>query len=228
MNKAHVDHLNSHLHSHIISSLRKYCGQYSVSTVPTLKREPHIRHQKQTPCVPQYHEIISINISLDKPQKTHVYTTQLATSPIRGEKEKMSMELHAFEPAGIRRAMQISRHLTSTPAPRRPRQPAWERLIRYLPTGTSGDGRDVRYGEPILEEGDERGDVDGLALRGELEVWVLEQGDEGDGLVGLVRSGEREVVGRLLGPVDAEGAGVVRCLGEGESLSLPNLPKLVC
>ena len=78
------------------------------------------------------------------------------------------MELHAFEPAGIRRAMQISRHLTSTPAPRRPRQPMWERLVRYLPIGSDGGGQDVRYGEPILEEGDGRGDVDGLALKGEL------------------------------------------------------------
>lgn len=113
---------------------------------------------------------------------------------------------HAFEPGPIRRAMQITRHITSQP-PRQMTATTWDRLVRYV---SARDGS-IRYGDPVMP--DAKADLDALALSGKLEVKVLEGTVKEAGLFGLKPTGEGDVVGRLLGPLTPSDVPIVRCVG---------------
>lgn len=84
---------------------------------------------------------------------------------------------------------------------------AWNRLIRYV---SARDGS-IKYGEPILTEGEKNPDIDALALAGGLKVKVL----QGENPIVAKPTGEEDEVkkGGLLGPLTPKDVPIVRCVG---------------
>lgn len=82
---------------------------------------------------------------------------------------------------------------------------AWDRLVRYVP---SGDSSTVRYGEPILEDSDATL-IAQLADEGKLRVKVL----EGAHPLDTKPTGAVEGVKKLLGPLEAADVPIIRCIG---------------
>lgn len=82
---------------------------------------------------------------------------------------------------------------------------AWDRLVRYIPTG---DSATVRYGEPIVASSDSAL-VAQLADEGKLRVKVLEAAHPLD----AKPTGAVEGVKKLLGPLEPADVPIIRCIG---------------
>ena len=79
----------------------------------------------------------------------------------------------------------------------------WSRLVRYV----NSEGL-VRYGEPILEDGQENS-VHELANSGRLEVRIC----EGNRALDASAGSKSEKVSKLLGPLTPEEVPIIRCIG---------------
>jgi len=83
---------------------------------------------------------------------------------------------------------------------------AWDRLVRYIPSGGEAE---IRYGEPLLEKDSDVDSIAQLAQDGKLQVKMLEGQD-----IWNARPTDRvETVGQLLGPLEAETVPIIRCIG---------------
>lgn len=86
-----------------------------------------------------------------------------------------------------------------------PKIVAWDRLVRYVPAGNGGE---VAYGEPILQDY-EVNDIAKLAAEGRLRVRELRGSDP----LSAEPTGEEATVGKLLGPLEPKDVRILRCIG---------------
>ena len=78
----------------------------------------------------------------------------------------------------------------------------WTRLVRY----TSSEGGPVKYGEPILAQ---NADIGQLAREGKLQVKQL----SGNNPFQLETTSVTETVFRLYGPLEPKDVPIIRCIG---------------